>query len=152
MELVCQFSRTPLTPEDIAQFETAHKLTIPESFRSFLLKHNGAVFQFDYPAFRVKNERVKEALLQCFFCLSDGDPIDMKRVYRVHRKRLPEELMPIGSDPGNNLICLGIKGDHLGKLYFWERTKEHSPPTFANVYWLADDFESFLQGLYPFEG
>lgn len=154
MELDFQDSEPLLTRADIRNFEVRNSLELPQEFVELLLVHNGGSFGINpYPAYGIHGHpREREGLLQCFFCLSEGDPTDIERIYQVHKDRIPGELLAFASDPGNNLICIGIKAGHRGKIYWWERTKEEDAPTFNNVYHLADSLKDFLAGLYPFEG
>jgi hypothetical protein len=150
MDLVFQYSRPPITREDLAAFESRHGIRLPREVVDLLLEHNGGNFGFDYPCYRIHGHpRQHEGLLQCFFALAPGDPIDIERNYKVHKGRLPDELLAIASDPGNNLICIGLKGEHTGKIYFWERTKEEDKPTFNNVFLLANSLSEFINNLYP---
>jgi hypothetical protein len=153
MELRMQDKHPPLTREAIKDFETRNGLQLPQEVVEFLLAHNGGSFGWDYPAYAIHGHpREEECLLQCFFCLSPGERTDLERVYQVHKGRIPDELLAIASDPGNNLICVGLTGERKGKIYWWERTKERDRPTYDNVFHLADSLKEFLDGLHPFEG
>lgn len=155
MQLTFKQSHRPLQPGQIEAFEAANRVTIPPAVRELLLAHNGATWgPLDYPAFKIPSGRptLTEGVLKTLFCLHEGEVNDLGRVFRTHLRRIPDELLPIGCDPAGNLICVGLNGDHAGKIYFWERAKEHRPPTFSNVYRLADDLSAFLDGLYPPKG
>lgn len=147
-----QFSRPQLSEDQLREFESRNQVSLPDSYRRFLLAHNGGSFQFDYPAYKIPGDkRNPEGLLQCFFCLQKDDVSDIEQVAQIHQGRLPDGLLPIARDPGSNLICLGTTGQHAGKIYFWNRAKESSRPSFKNVRLISEDFQSFLDGLYPFE-
>ena len=72
--------------------------------------------------------------------------------------RIPDEMIPIADDSGNK-ICLAIRGDNAGCVYYWERSDE--PPDdeeylqdhealrpeyvkYNNVYRIADSFIDFI--------
>jgi len=59
-------------------------------------------------------------------------------------------------DPFGNAICLGVSGNHRGKVYFWDHESEPDPDewdgrveTAGNVQLLADSFAAFVGGLRP---
>ncbi|MGE3803443.1 MAG: SMI1/KNR4 family protein [Gemmataceae bacterium] len=69
--------------------------------------------------------------------------------------------LAIGDDGGAGQLCLGIKGDKAGKVYYWDRrtsrwmkritwrtTASQGPKAmFQNVHLIAESFEDFLQRL-----
>ncbi len=66
------------------------------------------------------------------------------------RGRMPAELLPIGHDPGGNLICLAYRGEQRGTIYYWDHemeAEEGEPATWDNLYPLAKSFTEFLNGL-----
>jgi hypothetical protein len=68
----------------------------------------------------------------------------------------PRDLLAVAGDPGGNLFCLRLGGDHHGKVYFWVHDM---PPaldewdgrveTAENVALLADSFAAFVAGIAP---
>lgn len=65
---------------------------------------------------------------------------------------MPAGLLPIGSDPGGNLICLACAGEKARQVFFWERVKEanvHEGEVvgWGNVLLIAESFPAFLLGL-----
>lgn len=68
----------------------------------------------------------------------------------MYRGRIPPNLLPIAHDPFGNLICLSVAGQDRGKVYFWDHeveVREGEIPSYRNVSFIADNFESFLDGL-----
>jgi hypothetical protein len=63
---------------------------------------------------------------------------------------VPPELIPIGSDPGGNVIFLGVKGKENGKVYFGNHEFEDDDGYFLRS-WLADTFTEFLEKCYIYE-
>ena len=60
--------------------------------------------------------------------------------------------MPVGNDPGGNLILLAIKGAERGGVFFWnhdfECDDDDASSYYDNVTKLATGFSEFLSGLY----
>lgn len=50
---------------------------------------------------------------------------------------MPHSLIPIGGDLGGGVICLGISGDHFGKIYYWDPMNELDPDDLED----GDDIE-----------
>jgi hypothetical protein len=57
-------------------------------------------------------------------------------------------------DPFGNAICLGIRGEHRGRVYFWDHEREPDADewngevqTAGNLQLLADSFTDFVAGL-----
>jgi len=61
--------------------------------------------------------------------------------------QIPPELLPIAPDPGGNLICLGIAGDVVDKVYFWDHEREGHPTDWSNIDLIADSFDAFFARL-----
>ncbi|MES9765433.1 SMI1/KNR4 family protein, partial [Priestia megaterium] len=60
----------------------------------------------------------------------------------------PEEFLPIGKDPGGNVICVN-NDDHI---YFWDHEEETSQPNdLNNMYLLAENIYMFVDSLYEDE-
>ena len=59
---------------------------------------------------------------------------------------MPSNLLPIGTDEDDSLVCLSITGIDYGKVYFWDRHQEvlDRKPDYSNLHLLADSFNSFL--------
>ena len=74
--------------------------------------------------------------------------------YKIAQRRLPDEMIPIASDPFGNLFCLAVEGDDAGKVLFWDHEREpdddeEEVTSFPNVRFVADSFEEFLASLEP---
>ncbi len=77
--------------------------------------------------------------------------------YRVcYETRIPRDLLWIMDDPFGNAICLGLRGECRGKIYFWDH--KHEPAvgkwdgevdTAENVTLIAASFTDFVNGLAP---
>ena len=69
---------------------------------------------------------------------------------RRYRKRIPVEMIPVATDPGGNIITLGITSNLRGKVYLWdheEEVDEGEVPDYRNIYFVADSFQEFLNSL-----
>jgi hypothetical protein len=145
----------PVDPVVMAQFEEKWRVRIPEPYKVFLLRSNGA--ELALPVFHFRwNDRIRPGSLQAL--LTIGHKFEMRdlghfvRMYIDWERRIPEDLFPIGTDDGGDLILMGGDGPRLGKVYYWDHNWESSngePPTERNVYFVADSLDEFLSNLKP---
>lgn len=67
----------------------------------------------------------------------------------IYEDRLPRAFLPIGNDPGGNVICLGVSEPHYEAIYFWDHEEEsEDPEDMTNMYFLADNIYEFVDNLY----
>ncbi|MFM7161022.1 MAG: SMI1/KNR4 family protein [Planctomycetaceae bacterium] len=89
-------------------------------------------------------------------------PSGLRQQIRFFRGRIPDTMIPIAGDGGAGQICIGIKGDDWGKVFYWDMANEpldeetyledFGKPMPAddkrqNVYLVADSFDRFLAQL-----
>ncbi|OKP66385.1 hypothetical protein A3842_29585 [Paenibacillus sp. P3E] len=55
------------------------------------------------------------------FKISDEQGPDIVRIFE---DRLPIGFVPIGSDPGGNVLCIGTDDEFTGKIYFRDHQKK----------------------------
>jgi cell wall assembly regulator SMI1 len=138
-----------LTQDAIERFERQIGTTLPETYRSFLLRYNGGHPEpnmFPIQGFYADTH----GLLEWFFCIAKGDVYDLAENEQLYHNRVPPDLLPIATDPGGNLICLAIEGKNQGKIYFWHHEDEVGKgihPTYNNVYFVANSFDDLLNSL-----
>ena len=128
---------------------------LPADYRAFLLAHNGGKpspsgFRFDK-----KGRGYSESSVEWLYGIQDGGEYfnSLELRYRGYKGRMPPTIIPIGSDPGGNQVCISIAGPDLGHVYFWDHereadTDEDEEPGYDNLYFVADSFSSFLTGLF----
>lgn len=138
-----QYPHPPTTEAALQAYEKQLGFQFPSDYRNFLLKYNGggrpahAIFDYKQPS--GKTER---SMVDVFFGL-DIDEIDDINVQQDFQNQ-PDYLFLIGRDLGG-LLCIGIRGDHHGKIYVWETSIGN------DVVLLADNFNEFLEMLYSDE-
>lgn len=101
---------------DLAEFEQRRGISLPEPYRIFLSQQNGGLpnlGEFDVPGWG-------ESVANSFYGLCIGGVHDIERAIESFRGAIPADVIPIGNDPGGNQICLGVKGERFGKVYFWD--------------------------------
>ncbi|AIC93163.1 SMI1/KNR4 family protein [Shouchella lehensis] len=133
-----------LSTKQIELFEQSHKLCLPDSYRRFMLKWNGG---WPTPNLFLVFQKQGTSVLNEFASLDD-----LEDLLDIYEDRLPKGFIPIGDDPGGNVICLATLSPENGSLFFWDHEEETDDPNLrTNVYHLSDSIDEFLEKLYAEE-
>ena len=139
----------PTNLEAIEKFETLIQAKLPNDYKQFLLKHNGGhpvpnSFKLSEPI----NEKNESIGIAWFYALYDGEVCNITTHFQHSRSKIPDEFLPIAYGSGGEL-CLGIKGDDYGKLYYWTTNWSCWNKDDLNyLYYVCDSFTDFINGLY----
>lgn len=138
----------PLTEGDVSAFEKTHGLVLPVTYKAFLLATNGGRPERDL--FSLEGlEGNSFGRIHLFFGLNDpvvSCNLDWNR--DVFGERIPADLLPIATTEGIDKICLCVAGSRAGALYYWDG---HARAGERDLYFLADDFASFISSLHADE-
>ena len=138
-----------LSQKNIEDFETRSNIELTDNYKRFLLKWNGGTP--DVGVFII-SEEVGLSTMNEFYSI--GGTYNNIEVYLdILNLRIPRCFIPIGDDPGGNIILLGISGPHYDQIYFWDHENEPDleEPDMSNMYFLADNIWEFLDNLYEDE-
>ncbi len=136
-ELTEDFST--LTAGELDAFEAERGIRIPAEYREFLTEQCAfyVADDFGYPMREVSemtsddgNEKLEYFYNREFVSGSDA----FARVWG-------ENVLPIGENMGGDYVCIGIRGDHYGKIYFLYHEDEERAD---GLYLIADSFEEFI--------
>ena len=140
----------PHGPADLvrlAAFEAHLGAVLPADYRQFLLAHNGGDFLPDQIILPGRSEPY--AAIGSAFGLYDG-PYALETVFRNVVGEVPADLLPFAEDAGGNLFCVGIRGAHYGRIYYWDHelsTPGAEEPGWNNLTLLAGSFGTFVAAL-----
>ncbi len=127
----------------LEQFERTIGARLPEDYRSYLIDQNGGTpeaFLICWPGSDEPAEVFNDA-----FGLHDGpDYSRLDKAAQGMREFLPDDLIPIGSDPGGNVFCLSVKGDRHGQVFFWNHERSEGD---LSVEYLASSFTDFVENM-----
>ncbi len=143
-----------LEEKTLAEFERKHGFLLPTTYRAFLLQHNGGTPE---PSSYCR-KRSKKPTEECryFYGLQSGrNYAEMEDALETYlgedEARIPRRLLPIAEDSFGNLICLSIRGDDVGKVFFWHHEEEEDQKRTktgdvndAAISLIADSFDAFL--------
>jgi hypothetical protein len=136
--------------EDILAFEKQIGFSLPDDYRRFLLKNNGA--DVNSQTFFVKGLD-QEVLMDVFYGLKNYEARSLTLGYWL--KELGDEIekkdLIIGRDPGGHKILYITEGEDAG-IYFWD-TNHFFPQSAENgdTYFVAKTFTEFCDSLQDFK-
>lgn len=133
--------------EDLVLLEKRLKAKLPKSFREFLLTYN--LCKIEPNVFLIDSNKGDNVVRHFFGICPDYEWGDLQYAWISYSDRVPSNLLPIGTDEDDSLVCLSITGIDYGKVYFWDRHQEvlDRKPDYSNLHLLADSFNSFLDKL-----
>lgn len=136
----------PVNEEQVVAFERELGRPLPPQYRQFLLLYNGGRPQKD--TFVVSGAD-DEDIVDFFYGIGINNIYDLLENREIYESRIPEELLPIAGDPGDNQICISLTSDNYGKMYFWDHELEFTPDQAITP--LADSFDEFIGSLRDYE-
>lgn len=139
-------SNEKISDKEIKEFELKLKTTLPEEYKSFLIKCNGGYPQ--EPVFKISEEK-GYSLINEFYGIKtniDRKGIDLEEIFGFLDGEIPKGFIPIADDPAGNQILLGINSKYRGKVYFWYHDVLRVEDM-DNMFLLDDHFDNFLNNL-----
>ena len=136
-----------LSEERLQAFEEKLGVRLPSDYREFLERYNGGT------------------PILCGFWIREGqDGSEVHQFYGLHdgptwasldcyigpeRYGIPAEMLAVGDDGVGNRICIGIKGDSRGAVFFIDAEIHpyDEPDALEGITKLADSFARFLTNL-----
>lgn len=139
-----------VTEADVAGVEAHINASLPDDYRAFLLKYGSGRPHFgkevDFPlatyasgSFGI-DSFIGAVPMKNAYCYGLVDHYDQSR------EDLPDEILPIAEDGAGNYVCLAVKGDDKGRIYFWnhEEFETEDVPTYRWLELIASSFDDFL--------
>jgi hypothetical protein len=124
---------------------------LPPRYREYLLRSNGGKSGEDCKVeFQLADES-ESVMLGLLYGISSNRPgVDLLASYESEADDLPKEFLPIGEDPGGNLLLVRVEGKERDAIYFWDcRTEIFLKRYGRNVFRVADNIDDFLSSLRP---
>jgi hypothetical protein len=127
---------------------------LPNEYKNFLIEYNGGE---PVPnGFSFKNLPENGSYIDVFFGILKHDNNNLLVNMEMYKNRIPNNFIPIGDDPGGNLILISVKNKDRGKIYFWDHEMEANTEAgeiadYTNLTLIADSFDEFMNGLHSFD-
>lgn len=151
------WQESPASEDKIRDAEQRLDISFPSDFRDFLAKFNGGRPQRTDFDVRWRDQTWSKyfvwSSVSCLYGLTgDEDGGDILDETEGMKERIPAESIPIGIDPGGNLLLLIVSGPKAGEVHYWVQSHEvdfegGDIPDFSNVGFVASSFSQFLSSL-----
>lgn len=144
----------PALQEDIDKVESEWGVRLPSEYTDFLREWNGGVFCDERDPIFDTGENYRELVL-----LYGVGPYPAEGVHLLSqssqegygfRERVPDRFLAIGHGQPFEKICMSIKGEDKGKIFFWYpggEIRETDVPTMEFLSLIGDDFFDFWNKL-----
>jgi cell wall assembly regulator SMI1 len=143
--------RPPASPEDMAAAEKrlaelGHHL--PPSYKAFLAEHDGGEPVKDRFTFEIEG-RTAASRVQEFLGVAPvpAPGANLVMTAAIVTNRVPAGVLPIAPDEVGNLVCLDGREGRDGPVLFWDHEYEGDPPDEVNLYEIAPNLQTFIDGL-----
>jgi hypothetical protein len=134
--------------KQLLQKEEDFGISLPLFYRNFIKNFNGGVPEKIF--FNFKDTKTNGSLVDRLFGFVENKYRNIDMYYKNYKMRIPCNTLPIGIDPGGNLILLSVKGPDYGKVYYWDHNWEAEDgqvADYSNLTLIADSFEEFINNL-----
>jgi len=138
----------PITEARISAVEHKLGIVLPGGYLAFLMRNNGGIPKPRFFPIRGLDDNPFGGI-QLFFGIDETvRSADLEWNYETFSGRIPHNLLPIACDDAGNLICISLNGVDGDMVYLWYHDDEHTPPTYNNVYFIAESFAAFLESIH----
>ena len=135
----------PLSQDDIQQFESRHKLQLPDDYRAYMLQHNGGMPWMVY----FQSASGDEYALTQLHSIGCDHPYDLDNQCRCHDwpAAYKEGTIVIGRDCAGSEFLMATRGKEAGSIYFLNREPTLRPK--GRVARIASSFSEMMDNLKP---
>ena len=144
-----------ITAENIAKIECELGIKLPEDYKSFILQNNGGTPKKDllFDFFDEVQECENTSVIQNLFSLyvdNSNPAYNVKVIYdiMVNDEAIPADMVPIGDNPGGNVISISLNKDDYGVVYFLNHEFEDLDTGYLVKSKIANSFKAFMDSLY----
>jgi hypothetical protein len=136
-----------LTEGQIARIEKQLDVTLPDDYRSFLIRTNGGKPRQD--SFPIQTHKTLSIgkIVQLFGL---GRPVKESNIdwnYKNLIGQLPNYHFPIAITPEEDMVTLSLGRLDAGRVYYWVRA-EYNVAGDNEAYFIAGNFDKFIDLLY----
>lgn len=146
---------TKLNLGSISKFETMLNIVLPDDYKIFMIDSNGGmpeedwVFDFNDSITNTK----KRSLIQNFFVIYLEDNFEVDNLKNVcnqlwNDRAISRSMFPFAEDPAGNFICISLKENDCGTVYFCDHEYEDAETEYMMRSKIADSFSDFINSLY----
>lgn len=146
-------SKKRLDQASVLALENKLGITLPKDYRDFIFHYNGGQPESCVFNYKGVDGFESQSVINWFHAIYDGEENNFESTYLFYTEngRIPQNIAPIASDPGDNMICMSLSGNDRGMIYFWDHELETSYSGVKNLALLSNSFSDFLALLQPEE-
>jgi len=151
MEIVKQYFGD-IPAGSLEALQQKYDVKLPSDYIEFLKIYNGVILKVK--EFFISDDQ-GSSTLDILYGLADTaqfEHLDLGRKWRKTRASMPDDIFPIGSDPGGNYVCICLEGEDYGKIFFYDHEEpnedENGQPNHQNLYPIGDSFSYFMASLH----
>lgn len=143
----------PITDESLDEFERRYSITLPQSYRNFLIANNGGFPSKDCIEFNEAKRRTATDVFYFFALVDSRDSISAQWYFSTFRGRIPKATLPIARDSHGNLWLLSLAGGSMGAVHFWDHGTFDTFDETELTQWpvAANSFDEFLRSLSDYD-
>lgn len=152
MSISFEYSFKPTNTEKIREFELKYNIVSPEDYKKFLLENNGG--KPNIRRFQTADGIHTSSLMLLFPLSAEKEP-NLVNIYKEFNMEglIHSDFLAIGADPMENKICICIKGNNIGSIYYWsldmeEFNEDEYVPSYKYMSLVAKNFNDFINGLF----
>jgi hypothetical protein len=147
---------------NVKRFEKEFGYRLPRDYFSFLVNQNGGKLIPSHSYYMEFKNRKVEGGIRFLYGIDAEDYADFETVikaYHKHERRMPEFLLPIGTDNGGNQISIILDKSRFGEVVLWDHESEveydededsWEKDPLSNCYPISRSFTDFLNDLFVF--
>ena len=92
-------------------------------------------------------------MLGCLYSLCNDDSgVDLDTVYEELKDDIAAGFLPIGEDPGGNLLLLSTQGDDSDAIHFWDKIGFLAKRFGKRLFRVSSNIDEFLASLHAAKG
>ncbi|MED1741083.1 SMI1/KNR4 family protein [Bacillus swezeyi] len=133
---------------EVEEIEKSLSIDLSGDYKEFLLKYGECMIMEDDLVFPVLEDTplTDEGHLPLgFFYGLEKNRYDIRNVRDIYFDQMPEWVLPIADAEGGDQICIAVKGEKKGKIYFWDHELRDRQ---QDLFLIAGSFNDFIQSLF----
>ncbi|PCD06313.1 hypothetical protein CMV16_19260 [Peribacillus simplex] len=145
-----EFTSLSSRENQVKKLEKMYDIYIPKDYKEFLLNYEETFFENEvtYKPIETSPWTTKEGtqVFEGFYGISSEN--NLSDQIKGYLNRMPDCMIPIGESPGGNVICIGVRGSYIGKVYFWNHENEREAKIMAGIDVASDDINSYWENIH----
>ncbi|GHC14089.1 SMI1/KNR4 family protein [Cerasicoccus arenae] len=125
-------------------------IRFPADYREFLYEMNGGYLEQENDSFYDAVGHIDQLpvdVMELYGVGAGERASELVDTIKLYRNRIPDCMIPVGSDSFGNQICLVTTQEDFGKIYLWIHDEVGQGQHDSLVYLISNSFTDFVDGL-----